>query len=59
MTTREAAAMLGVSPHAVRMACLRGTLRAEKRGRDWWVTPVAVEEYKRTIAGKPGRKSGK
>lgn len=34
-----------------------GTLRATKRGRDWHITPAAVEQYRATSLGKPGRKA--
>jgi excisionase family DNA binding protein len=45
MTLIEAAALLGVTPDNLRGAIARGTLKAEKHGRDWWVTPAEVERY--------------
>jgi excisionase family DNA binding protein len=55
MTLKEAAAILGVTPDALRQAIAAGSLRAVKRGRDWWVTPEAVRVYEREHRGRPGR----
>jgi excisionase family DNA binding protein len=46
VTLIEAAALLGVTPDNLRGAIARGTLKAEKHGRDWWVQPAEVERYK-------------
>jgi excisionase family DNA binding protein len=46
MTLREAAALLGITPDSLRQAIKRGTLKATKRGRDWWVTRKALEDYR-------------
>lgn len=56
MTTNEAAALLGLQPVTVRAAIKAGTLRAKKVGRDWHITPAAVEAYRATSLGKPGRR---
>ena len=55
MTTNDAADALGLSVNTVRRAIHNGTLRATKRGRDWHITPSAVEAYRATSLGKPGR----
>lgn len=55
MTTNEAAAALGLRPVTIRAAIKAGTLRATKRGRDWHITPAAVEAYRASSLGKPGR----
>ena len=47
MTLREAAAILGITPDSLRQAIARGSLKASKRGRDWWVTRKAIEEYRK------------
>lgn len=47
MTLKEAAAQLGVTPDNLRGAIARGTLKAAKHGRDWWVTDAEVERYRR------------
>ena len=47
MTLKEAADRLGVTPDNLRGAIKRGALRAEKHGRDWWVTDAEVERYRR------------
>lgn len=46
MTLNEAAALLGITPDTLRQAIHRGTLRANKHGRDWFVTPAQVEKYR-------------
>lgn len=46
MTLKDAAAMLGVTPDNLRGAIKRGTLKANKHGRDWFVTPAQVEKYR-------------
>jgi len=55
LTTTEAAAALGLRPVTIRAAIKAGTLRATKRGRDWHITPAAVEAYRAASLGKPGR----
>ncbi len=55
MTTAEAAAVLGVKPVTIRAAIANGTLRAVKHGRDWHITPAAVEAYRKSSLGQPGR----
>lgn len=45
VTIREAAEKLGLSPTTLRVQILKGKLKAEKRGRDWWITPREVERY--------------
>lgn len=46
MTLIAAAALLGVTPDNLRGAIKRGTLKAAKHGRDWWVSPTEVERYR-------------
>lgn len=46
MTLKEAAKLLGVTPDNLRGAIARGTLKANKHGRDWFVTPTQVEKYR-------------
>jgi excisionase family DNA binding protein len=46
MTLKEAAEVLGTSPDNLRMAIKRGSLKANKHGRDWFVTPASVEKYR-------------
>lgn len=45
LTLVEAAAQLGVSAKTLRNQALAGKLRAEKRGRDWFVTQREVDRY--------------
>ena len=47
MTLKEAAAVLGLKPDTLRKQAQRGVLRAERQGRDWYVTPKEVERYLR------------
>ena len=46
MTLREAAELLGITPDSLRQAIARGTLKASKRGRDWWVTEKQLKQWK-------------
>jgi excisionase family DNA binding protein len=57
MTTKEAAEALGIKPVTVRAAIKSGSLRAVRHGRDWHITPAAVEAYRAGSLGKPGRKA--
>jgi excisionase family DNA binding protein len=57
VTLNEAAEQLGVTPDTLRQQIKAGKLDAEKRGRDWWVTPRAVERYRSTSLGKRGRRA--
>jgi len=56
ITPREAAEMLGVTPHHVRYLARTGTLEARKFGHAWLVKRASVEDY---AAGehRPGPKS--
>jgi excisionase family DNA binding protein len=57
MTTAEAAAQLHVSLRGVQKMIQRGTLKAERRGRDWWITPAAVELARaRAGSGRPRKR---
>jgi excisionase family DNA binding protein len=57
MTTTEAAERLGITSATIRQRIAAGTLRAERRGRDWWITPREVERYRRESLGRPGRRA--
>lgn len=46
MTLTEAAARLDTSAAVLRQAIARGSLKAEKHGRDWWVKDAEVERYR-------------
>ncbi len=45
MTITEAAKASGREESTLRRAAIRGTLKAEKIGRDWLITPAALEDY--------------
>lgn len=47
MTTTEAAAALEVTRAWLWRLIKGGTIKAEKRGRDWWIEDAEVERYKR------------
>lgn len=47
MTTTEAAALLNVTRAWLWRLIKRGTIKAEMRGRDWWIEPEVVERYRR------------
>ncbi len=45
-TLKEAAAILGTSPDNLRQSIARGSLKARKMGRDWFVTVKEVNRYR-------------
>jgi excisionase family DNA binding protein len=47
MTLKEAAEIIGTTPDNLRQSIARGTLKAQKMGREWFVTPKEVERYAR------------
>jgi excisionase family DNA binding protein len=47
VTLTEAATILGTTPDNLRGAIARGSLKAAKHGRDWWVSKDEVERYGR------------
>ncbi len=55
LTTREAAARLGLTPGRVRQLVLSGELPAEKRGRDLLLRTADVEAFRRKSTGRPKR----
>jgi hypothetical protein len=46
MTLAEAGEYFGVSPDVLRVALNRGILKGEKRGRDWFVRPSQVMDWR-------------
>ncbi len=57
MTLMEMAKSLGLKDTApLRRLCEAGRLRAEKKGRDWFVPLVEVERYRLENLGKRGRR---
>lgn len=54
MTLIEAARKMTTTPDNLRRAIAAGTLRATKRGRDWYVTQAAVDSYMRDHRRVPG-----
>jgi excisionase family DNA binding protein len=46
MTTTEAADALGLTRAWLWRLIKRGTIAAERRGRDWWIEDSEVERYK-------------
>lgn len=42
----EAAHQLGISPGTLRTQIKLGVLKAEKHGRDWYLTPLEVQRYR-------------
>ena len=56
MTLIEAADELGVTPANLRGAIARSSLKATKRGRDWWVEAREVARYRADNLGQRGRR---
>lgn len=57
MTVNDVAAALALTPRTIRAQIAAGRLAARKAGRDWTITPAAVERYRATSLGKPGRRA--
>lgn len=53
-TLKQAAEIIGTTPDNLRGAIVRGTLKAEKVGRDWLVADAEVDRY-RTQHSRAGR----
>lgn len=53
MTTKTAAAELGVTVHRIRALIKAGRLKATKKGRDWHITPAALEKVRDRKPGRP------
>lgn len=47
LTTKGAAEWLEITKRSVARLCKAGIIKAEKRGRDYWIEDVEVERYKR------------
>jgi len=47
MTTAEAAEQLKITKRSVARLCKKGVIKAELRGRDYWIEENEVERYKR------------
>lgn len=47
MLTSEAAERLKITKRSVARLCKRGIIKAELRGRDYWIEPDEVERYER------------
>jgi len=59
LTLAEAARGLGVRSDSLRAQISRGRLVAERRGRDWHITPAEYDRYKTEVQlGRPSRSSG-
>jgi len=58
MTVSEVSAVLGVNDSRVRQLARAGSLKGERRGRDWFFLRADVEEYERTRPRGRGRPPG-
>lgn len=58
LTTAEAAEQLHITKRSVARLCKRGTIKAELRGRDYWIEDSEVERYakERRPAHRPSSK---
>ena len=59
LTTREAAALLGLSPKTITQAIRRGKLQAERFGRDWQIQRDDLLSWSATRrpVGRPRKKT--
>jgi excisionase family DNA binding protein len=55
MTTKQAAAVLGIAARTVKDYCYDGKLKAAKVGRDWLIAEQDLEQFKasRRPRGRP------
>lgn len=53
LTVNEAARIMGCSPGNVRSLISHGKLRADFRGRQWFVDPAAAMSFRRSPRGRP------
>ena len=44
-SSADVAKKLGVTVRRVRQLCKEGKIKAEKFGRDWWITETAYRDY--------------
>jgi hypothetical protein len=59
LTLTEAARGLGVRSATLRAQIARGQLVAERRGRDWHISPAEYDRYRSEVQlGRPSRSSG-
>lgn len=56
-TTPEVAELLGMKRRSVTRLIMRGNLRAERRGRDYFVSHEELERFKqeRRVSGRPAK----
>lgn len=59
LTTKQAAARLGISPRTVKDLCARGPLKCQKFGRDWLIDEAEVERYAQERRPRLGWPKGK
>jgi excisionase family DNA binding protein len=45
ITTAEAAELTEYNPEYIRQMIRRGVIKAEKKGRDWWIDKNSIVEY--------------
>ena len=57
ISTKQAAAILNVSTHRVRVLCQKGRLDCFKLGREWLIRLESVESYERGQPGRPPKSS--
>lgn len=57
MITEEAAKELGVTVRRVLAMIKAGSLKAEKRGRDWWIEEPDLDAVRVRKVGRPPRKA--
>jgi len=53
LTTQQAAAELGITARRVQAMINAGRLKAEKRGRDWFIKPADLERVRHRQPGRP------
>jgi excisionase family DNA binding protein len=59
LTSKQAAAELGVSDSRIRQLLLAKQLRGERVGRDWMIKPDDLKSFKRPAMGRPRKEGGR
>lgn len=61
LTTKQAAAILGIAARTMKDYCYRGRIKATKYGRDWLIAERDLEKYRKapSMRGRPRKDTPK
>jgi excisionase family DNA binding protein len=58
ITTDEAAALSGYHVNYIRQIIRKRKIKADKKGRDWWVDKQSLLDYLKEAAGSDDKRQG-